>query len=99
MIILRHTFHVKKGRMEEALEHFKWWLKRFSRPGARIYTPIKDASTNVIVFDEEFESRADLKDFMSKLRNDPDFRPALDKSHELADGGREHELWQVVESV
>ena len=97
MFILRHTFTVKEGRLEEAKEHFRWWLNRFSPRGSRIYTPTKDTSPTVLVFDEEFESMAEFESFWSKLQDDPDFGPARKKNHELADG--QSEFWRVIESV
>ena len=95
MITSRHIFTVKERRLEEATEHLRWWLNRLSPHESRFYAPIKGASSNVLVYDEEFDSMAALETSMNNRCSDPDIKPAREKSRELA-GGVQYEVWRVV---
>jgi hypothetical protein len=97
MIIARHIFTAKEGRLEETVESVKWWTKRFPPPHAsRLYLPIEGAPSNVIVGDEEFESAAEWERHLERIQNDPDFESAYAKVRELLDD-LQFQLWEVVE--
>ena len=97
MIIARHIFTAKEGRLEETVESVKWWTKRFPPPHAsRLYLPIEGAPSNVIVEDEEFESTAEWERLLERIKNDPDFESAYAKVRELLDD-LQFQLWEVVE--
>ena len=97
MIIGRHIATVKEGRLEEFVEYAKWWSQRFPPPHAsRLYRPIEGAPSNVIVGDEEFESRAEWERHAERVHNDPDFESAIAKYRELLDDSQ-FELWEIVE--
>jgi len=97
MIISRHIFTAKEGRLEKAIGYAKWFEKRFApHTQHRLYTPIKGAPPNVFVEDETFESVEEWESHSYRVHNDPDFESAIAKYRELLDGGK-HELWEVIE--
>jgi len=98
MIISRHIFIVKERRLEEAMEHARWWWREpFPPPhGHRLYTPIEDGSSSVLVADEEFESPAEWESHGDRVHSSPDFEAAIERWRELAD--IQHELFQVLAS-
>jgi hypothetical protein len=96
MIIARHIFTAKEGRLEEAIEYAKWFEKRFAPDHQpRLYTPIKDAPSNVFVEDAELESEAEWQSHHERVQNDLDFESAIARYRELAD--IQFELWEVIE--
>ena len=96
MIIARHIFTAKEGRLEEAIEYAKWFEKIFAPHLLhRLYTPIKGAPSNVFVEDAESESEAEWQSHAERVHNDPDFESAIAKYRELAD--IQFELWEIIE--
>jgi hypothetical protein len=97
MIIGRHINTVKEGRLEEFVEFSRRWTQQFPPPHAsRLYLPIEGAHSNVIVVDEEFESREENTRHAQRVHDDPGFESAIAKFRDLLDDSQ-FELWEIVE--
>jgi len=94
MFAYRTTWIVKKGCMQKALELFD-----VGKPPEcsvmRVYTP--NISPNVLVFEEDWESKEAHEKFWATYPTSPEGQAALAQFDELVERSTATELWNVAE--
>ena len=96
MIVSRWIWTVHNT--EDTLAHWKSVRKRFwASDTVRFYAPIEGAASNVLVWEEEYESRAEHDRRWSERTSDPDWDALVAQRFSEFLIEYHHEIWEAVE--
>jgi hypothetical protein len=95
MIVERYTFHVKSGKVQDAIEWANEGRKNvWSQVPTKIYSSMI-GPWNTIVIENEFEDFADREKSQNQVGTSGAWADWIAKWDELIDGHGKNEIWNV----